>query len=77
MYELGGNLLFDGRNFYAIDTCEYQYLPNASEEEIVAMNVEMLIYALEMQFMLEENELMSAFLEKMKKQYVKNNTMNL
>lgn len=77
MYELAGNLMFDGNHFYVIDTCEYQHLPKLTEEEIVALNVDTLIYALELQFMFEENEILETFFERVKKDFLKNGVPKL
>ena len=42
MYDLAGNLLYDGHNFYAIDTCDYRYAKSCPEEEVLDANIRML-----------------------------------
>lgn len=42
MYDLAGNLIYDGNSFYAIDTCDYRYATNYTEQEILESNIRML-----------------------------------
>lgn len=42
MFDLAGNLTYDGKNFYAIDTCDYRYAKSCPEEEVLEANIRML-----------------------------------
>lgn len=77
MYDLIGNLMFDGKHFYAIDTSEYQHLPDKCDEEIIALNIESLIEALELQLMFDENEILRTFIAEVRAKLLNNEVPRL
>lgn len=67
-YDLPCNVLFNGKKFFAIDTCEYSYVPFYDDNEIYELNKGSFCFALETEFYYDMTEKFEYYLEELRKE---------